>query len=427
MSILLLSALYATAGLTCLLYKRIKLFCCVSIWICYFIMLVFLEPLLSTWIFIPALAAAELIVYFCSRRNFFNVILSLTGYIFAMLIQYLVTMHLSFQGIRPAAAASHAVLLLMSLFTCLILYLLHKYFFSLRLPVFESCPVFLQRVFFLELLLGAGIMNLSFVYGKSVKYPTEFPVMNMLLTSGFTLATTAVFYGIYGILQRNLALQKEKEQMAVMREYTSRLEKFCEEMRVLRHDYRNILATLQDYIDSTDCIELQQYFHKTLLPGFSALSGDGIILGKLRLIEEPALKSLLCAKLSSALDRKLNLSLELTETVPQTALNTLDLCRILGILLDNAIEAAAEADSRRLHVAIISLDREVVFLVRNSTLPLQAPISQLSSKGYTTKDGHTGLGLATLTEILSPLSTAVLSTDYSGEEFTQTLTIQVLS
>lgn len=425
MLISLLSALYVTASLTCLLYKRIKPLCCACIFICSFIFYILPEPVSTAWFFIPSLAAAELVIYLGSRRNLFNVILSLTGYLFAMPAQALAAIPLRLQGRPDTAAADLAVprLLLMCLLAFLFLGLLQKYFIAPRMAALESCPVYLRRLLLFEVLTGAGITSLCLQCGESPGYPPEFPTLYGLTASGVALATAAVFYGMHGILMENLALRQEREQTAAMGEYTARLERLYEDMRVLRHDYRNILATLQDYIDSTDCSELRQYFHETLLPGFGVLSDDGFILGRLRLIEEPALKSLLYTKLSSALSRKLNLSLELAEAVPQTALNTLDLCRILGILLDNAMEAASETDRRTLHMAIIRLESDIVFIVRNSTLPLRVPVSRLFQKDFSTRKGHTGLGLATLTELISPLSAVTLSTDYSGEELTQTLTV----
>ena len=181
---------------------------------------------------------------------------------------------------------------------------------------------------------------------------------------------------------------------------------------------------MQYYIDNGNIKALQQYYHNKILPDTEILSNNDFYLSKLYLIEDPALKSLIYTKLITILNYNLLLTLELTETIPNLPMDSLILCRVLGILLDNAIEASLESTDKNILLAIVYTETEITFIITNSTLPLKAPVSRLSDKGYSTKINHSGLGLSTAARLIDPLPHVSLTTEYQAGFFRQTLEIQ---
>ena len=81
-------------------------------------------------------------------------------------------------------------------------------------------------------------------------------------------------------------------------------------------------------------------------------------------------------------------------------IKTIDLIRVMGIFLTNATEAAEESPEKQLDLAVIWEENKTTVLLRNSTVPLKLPISQILQNNTTTKDGHSGIGLHTAREIL---------------------------
>ena len=73
--------------------------------------------------------------------------------------------------------------------------------------------------------------------------------------------------------------------------------------------------------------------------------------------------------------------------------DVLDLARILGIFLDNAIEAALETEAPQLSFAMIKEASEVVFRISNSFLQSDIPLSRLGEAGVSTKGKNRGVGL----------------------------------
>ena len=123
------------------------------------------------------------------------------------------------------------------------------------------------------------------------------------------------------------------------------------------------------------------------------------------------------------LNHDIHLELEITEEVPILPLDSITLCRILGILLDNALEASLVSVEKSLHIAIVTTDSSVIFSIANSTLPLPVPVSTVLKRGYSSKEGHEGIGLATVMELLDSISCAELSTKHESTVFRQTLEI----
>lgn len=208
-----------------------------------------------------------------------------------------------------------------------------------------------------------------------------------------------------------------------MREYMENMEKFYDDLRIYRHDSRNILATLQSYIDSDDNTRLRTYFYEKILPSQTPLSHNGFTLGKLHHMKVTPVKSILYSKIITALNKGLNLTLELEEPIEEIPMDILDLCQILGILLDNSIEAACSSPEKILMITIASTSKNIVFILTNSTLPITVPISRLLEKKFTTKEGHDGLGLYTVSQITNALDNVTYSFD-AGRMFRQIIEIR---
>ncbi len=379
---------------------------------------------ISTFLFI---FGGSLIVYFGCQKSVLSVIFALTGHLILIFVDHLYTVPLSYLGFPLTyMQQNYAILypLIAIITTIMILTIFRKFIIYPRLNILQTCPTKLLRLFLTELLIGLSLLTFNFIYGESVGYPTEVLSMNGFIITILTLSAVLIFYGMYDILMKNHELTLQQAQADVMQDYTNRMESFYDEIRLFRHDYRNILATMQDYIDNGDVEDLQKYFHDKILSDTDILSDDGFFLGKLHLIEDHAVKSLLYTKLITILNHKLSLTLELTERVPVIPLDNLLLCRVLGILLDNAIEASMASESKMLHLAIVCTDTATTFVIANSTLPLTVPISQLSAQGFTTKENHSGLGLATVHKLLDPLAHVSLFTECQDNVFRQTLEIQ---
>lgn len=424
-----LSSFYLMVGFTTLLSKRMKIKHYLLLFS--FLMLMYIynwvETLIGQWGTFFLILGDVVVIYACCR-NLLEVLLSLCGYLVSVFIQYCFTIPLSFMGVTISALQqNYAIpfLIIMTFITMFILFILRKFFLLPKLSVFQACPTKLLVVFLSELLLGICLMTLHFIYGEAKGYPPSVLSLSATLLSTLLISIILVTYNMYTILKENQNLSLQQAQAEIMQDYTRRMESFYEEIRSFRHDYQNILATLQDYIDTENLDGLKAYYHNKIIPNAAILSDNGYQLGKLKLIEDTAVKSLLYTKIILILNHELSFDLELKNSVPPLPMDNLSLCRVLGILMDNAIEASLESEEKILRLAIFAENSVVSFIFANSTPSLQVPLSTLGKPGYTTKESHSGLGLANVAKIITPLSNVLLSTEYKDDIFRQILKIQL--
>lgn len=111
---------------------------------------------------------------------------------------------------------------------------------------------------------------------------------------------------IYSINETN-KLKHEKIQKALFSEYMSSLNEINIEMQKFRHDYKNILITMERYIDNKDLDSLKKYFKEKIInTEKNTLLKNSLIhdLGNLELME---LKGLLLTKLLTAVEKKIDI------------------------------------------------------------------------------------------------------------------------
>lgn len=422
-----LSSVYMAIGYTGLLPARMK-------WNHYFLLTACLFPIyywfdiyFGQWLTIPLVLESSLIIYSGCHRNLLCLTLALTGHLLSILINHIFTVPLSITGKSIPYLYEHyeiTVYLVLAFTTFTILRLLRRFFILPRLSILRTCPKKLLLFLLAELYISLALMTANFIYGEAVSYPTGVLSLNGTLIAVFTLSTILIFYNMYDILKRNHELNLQQTQSAVMQDYARRMESLYEDIRAFRHDYRNILSTMQHYIDEGNIEALKEYFHQKILNGTPVLDDDGFTLGRLHRLEDDAVKSLLYTKTVAILNHEINFELEIAETVPVLPMESLTLCRILGILLDNALEAALSSEEKTLRISIVTTDTTVLFTVTNSTLPLPVPVGRLLQRGYSSKEGHEGIGLATVMELLDSIPHANLFTKCEDTVFSQTLEIQ---
>lgn len=423
----ILSSTYFEIGYLGLLPVRMKLRYHLFLFTYLFSLYYWLTAYFGQWLTIALILGCSLIVYWGCHHNLLHLAFALTGHLFIILIDHVFTTPLSMMGISIPYLHQHYQIpysLIRILIAYITLRLLRRFFILPRLSILSTCPKKLLRFFLAELYTGLTLMTVNFIYGESVGYPTEVLSLNGLIITVFTLSTLLIFYHMYGILEKNHELSLQQAQASIMQDYAHRMESLYEGIRSFRHDYRNTLATMQQYIDSENTEALKGYFHETILRDASVLSDDGFALGRLHRLEDDAVKSLLYTKTVAILNHKLNFELEIAEKVPMLPIDSLTLCRILGILLDNALEASLDSAEKMLRIAIVTTDTAVLFSITNSTPPLPVPVSVLLSRGYSSKEGHEGIGLATVMNLLNSIPCAELSTKCEGTVFCQTLEVR---
>ncbi|QVK17136.1 GHKL domain-containing protein [Mycoplasmatota bacterium] len=185
--------------------------------------------------------------------------------------------------------------------------------------------------------------------------------------------------------------QRENEyQNKIISQHVEEVENIYEIMRGWRHDYHNHMQTLKAHLS------LKRY---DLMEGYlNELENDLDSVNIIIQSNNTYLDAILNSKLSLALVK--NIEINVKAVVPKKLyVSNIDLCVLIGNLLDNAIESCEEMtnETKFIRVFIGVFKKQLYISVTNSTKEL---IRKLDSEYITNKRGNHGHGLNRIDNIV---------------------------
>lgn len=214
--------------------------------------------------------------------------------------------------------------------------------------------------------------------------------------------------------------RKEKESES-LRLYTEIIENMVVECRKFKHDSKNIMAALMGYINSEDYIGLKEFYKNEILQESYTL--DNLDISYMSYIKNPALKGLVITKMLKAQKQGVQFKINVLQDVENMYMKNVDLCRITGILLDNAIEAALLSQEKIVNFGIIE-DNEEIYLIVSNSYAEKPVISQIYTEGYSTKGKNRGMGLNILKSIINNNINVLSNTLIEDNLFMQEIIIE---
>lgn len=264
-----------------------------------------------------------------------------------------------------------------------------------------------------------GLLNILIQSYITVNYidilPIAFTFLNFFcLLTYFCLS----FYSLAKITKLVTTTQK----LESAEEYNKTLHILHDSVRGFKHDFDNIVTTIGGYVKTNDMDGLKKYY--------SQLEADCQKVNNLYLlnpdiINNPGIYNLLTAKYNEAIEKDIKVNLTFLLDLNNLHMKIYEFARILGILLDNAIEAASECDKKVLNISFRNDSKNNVNIIQieNTYLNKDVDIDHIFNKGITGKENHTGLGLWEVREILKKNNNINLHTTKTDEYFSQQLEI----
>jgi len=240
------------------------------------------------------------------------------------------------------------------------------------------------------------------------------------------LVSIAAFLLYAKIFKQKMIIQQKEHEQKVLQYYTQQIEQQQTAMRKFKHDYQNILLSLRGFIKEKDWDGLEQYYDTKIEPASAVITKDEFTLENLSKIKLPEIKGLLAAKLMMAqnIGMQVHTTFEAHEEIDQIAVDSVTLVRMLGIIMDNAIEELQALGAGALMVACYKAGGGVSFVVQNTCRAEIAPIRALKQVGFSTKGAGRGLGLSNLAEMVAAHSDSMtLQTGVEDGSFIQKLRI----
>ena len=220
--------------------------------------------------------------------------------------------------------------------------------------------------------------------------------------------------------------QQKQQQLDHLTTYTTQIEDLYKSINGFRHDYANLIVSLETSIQAGDINQIRSIYEDGLKNSPNVLNHGNHTLGSLTKIDIPAIKSILSNKIILALEKGIHIEFEIEQKWSTCHVDVFDYIRMLGILLDNAIEASEACSMAFINIAFITdnIKQEHRLIIENSTNQEFINIGHIFQDGVTSKGANRGIGLSNMQHILSDYEQAHIETEYSNYRFRQTLITQ---
>ena len=222
-------------------------------------------------------------------------------------------------------------------------------------------------------------------------------------------------------LRARLAQAAAAQQVALAEENNARFQALRRE----RHDLKNLLLGVQGHLKQGEIAEASSQLAALTDQQTDQLQRATALTTAAAKLPLAGLQNLIvtkAARITSANPRAL-LSLEVSNRIGELAVAEATLVRIAGILLDNAAEAVKAQTSPKVQIAFLRHGHNYEFTVTNS-LTTPVTVSQLFASGYTTKAGHSGIGLATVDQLVKADANLSLEATTSDDRLAMTLYVR---
>lgn len=280
----------------------------------------------------------------------------------------------------------------------------------------------LLSVMAINLFVAACMMVLNFTIAEQMGYTNKILMINGILFFLFFLSSTFLLYIQYREYKKSENLHIQLIEQQILKENINNLEEFSDQLRTARHDYMNILYSIDCFIQEDDLNGLRNYYKNEILPQNDKIKFHQNNIKDLESIKQKEIKSILLTKAQVAFSLHINFVLNIPNSI-EFHIKSYDLVRMLGIFLDNSLEAAHLIPDSEINISIYE-DSQCQYIKISNTCEsdLQNPHC-LFQKGFSTKKDHSGLGLYNVRTILEKYPSAMLTTTCENNLFTQTLTI----
>lgn len=239
----------------------------------------------------------------------------------------------------------------------------------------------------------------------------------------FVLFTASLLYLNYRNKEKqDKEIQELKDkQLTDLGRYSRHVESLYKEIRSFRHDYTNILVSLNEAIKEEDIVAIRSIYQEVIADSDRKFYDGKYDIARLSNIQNPAVKSLLSSKMLEAQKKGIAISVEVDAEIEPPALELIEFITILSILLDNAIDAAEQCVNGNIVFAYFQEDDRKIIVVENTTVEDKVSTSHIFEYGNSTKGDNRGIGLANVKAILHKYPKFSISTNSSNHRFVQEL------
>lgn len=251
-------------------------------------------------------------------------------------------------------------------------------------------------------LLGALVVFLDFDATKTADH-------SLIILGVITaLAVINLFVGIY--TQKHSA---EKKRINMLEQYIPVIEELITQVRARQHEFNNRLLAISAAAQTASSLEQAKNVIAELTTGLQLDISEKSLLNS----DSKITAGMIYSKIKYAEMKKITVVSEITASLISRAAHEIDIVEIVGILMDNSVEAANAGDA--IYIKIEKLSAGLSITVSNPYDMLSATdFVKMFRRGFSTKteDGARGYGLANVKKIVERLHGKILTRNETVHE-----------
>lgn len=221
-------------------------------------------------------------------------------------------------------------------------------------------------------------------------------------------------------LQKNSNRYQQEQEIETLKMYNKTLSLCTTNIKNFRNDFDMILQDIGGYIKYGEFESLKKYY-QAISEEYKDVKSLSVL--NPMVINESAVYNIVSNKYYLAKEQGIEVEMEIMMNFKEVKINTYELGRILGILLDNAIEAARGATEKKIYLYFQMRKGKDFIRIANTYKEEEIDISKIFEKGFSTKAKNHGLGLWEVKQILDKHDNIDLYTHKEKDIFLQDLTI----
>ena len=254
--------------------------------------------------------------------------------------------------------------------------------------------------------------------------------MNNSNTKSFFIGSFAIIVFItilFSFIKQNIKNERLTKEYDNLIDFVKEYEMIIENQRIDRHENKNTLVNIKSkLIDKSKRNDIIEYID-SILKEKTTFSKEKY--AKLGYLPSNGLKGLFYYKIDRAENIGIKVSISIPKDVSKSLLYDLkgndykELCKIIGVYLDNAIEASIISDDKNIGIEIYNRQDYVSVIISNSYCGEIDEVS-INKTGYSTKGSGRGYGLSLVNKIIKSNPIFENETNVTPKLYIQKLTIK---
>lgn len=363
-----------------------------------------------------------IIIYLIFKRNIIKTVISglLPSFIFTIVQSllfnpYITLLNITFDDFMVIPIYKFPLALLIYFIVFLVTYIFRNN--KLHLSQLENLDKKSKSLIIANLVFGLIYIVIEIFI--TMKYLNILPLT--FTFANFAMLLLYFIITLYSI-SKIIKLKTATTQLESAEEYNKTLHILHDNVRGFKHDFDNIVTTIGGYINTDDMEGLKKYYVQLeqdceRVNNLYILNPDSI--------NNPGIYNLLTSKYHEATEKGIDVNIYFLLDLNDLHMKIYEFARILGILLDNAIEAAEKSKEKLINISFRKDERNNrnLILIENSYANKDVDTEEIFNKGFTEKENHTGIGLWEVRKILSKNNNINLFTSKTDDLFKQQLEI----